>query len=271
MKLAYVAATPDAVPFAFGWNGDLTAIVKRLAGIGYDGVELVVRDPKLVDRPGLTKLVREAGISISGFGSAPISLLDGLHLIDADPDVRRRAAERFRELLELASTFGVDASIGRFRGMLNSAPSREAGMNWFRAALEECLPLAERLGVRIVIEPMNRGVIDFLNTIAETVAFIGTFGSAALTLEADLFHQVAEERSLIGSLVRAQRSGNLSYVQVSDTDRRAPGWGTLNWPGIMQTLRTGGYDGWIAVECLQDPDSERCAVQAHVALAGLCG
>jgi sugar phosphate isomerase/epimerase len=185
--------------------------------------------------------------------------------------VRRRAAERFRELLELASTFGVDASIGRFRGMLNSAPSREAGMNWFRAALEECLPLAERLGVRIVIEPMNRGVIDFLNTIAETVAFIGTFGSAALTLEADLFHQVAEERSLIGSLVRAQRSGNLSYVQVSDTDRRAPGWGTLNWPGIMQTLRTGGYDGWIAVECLQDPDSERCAVQAHVALAGLCG
>jgi sugar phosphate isomerase/epimerase len=266
-RLAYLASTPDAAPFALGWNGELKHIVTRLAAIGYDGLELHVREPKLVDAPALAKLIGGAGLSMSGFGSAPISLLDKLHLIDADPDVRRRAIARFKELLELASAFGVDASIGRFRGMLKSAPSREDGIAWFRAALEECLPVAERLGVRIVLEPMNRGTIDFLTTVDETIAFIGTFGSGALTFEADLFHLAAEERSLIASLVRAQRSGRMSYVQVSDTQRRAPGLGTFNWAGIMQTLQTAGYGGWIAVECQQQPDSEQCAVQAHATLS----
>jgi 5-keto-L-gluconate epimerase len=266
LKLAYLASTPDAGPFAFGWNGDLKHIVARLGAIGYDGLELQVREPKLVDARALAKVVGSAGLSISGFGSAPISLLDKLHLIDADRDVREHAIARFKELLELASTFGVDASIGRFRGMLKSAPSRETGIAWLRAALEECLPVAERLGVRIVLEPMNRGVADFLNTVDETIAFIDSFASAALTFEADLFHLAAEERSLIASLVRAQRSGRMSYVQVSDSNRRAPGWGTFNWHGVIATLRNAGYDGWIAVECSQEPGSEQCAVQARTVL-----
>jgi sugar phosphate isomerase/epimerase len=93
LKLAYLASTPDAAPFAFGWNGELKHIVKRLAAIGYDGLELQVREPKLVDAPALTKVIAGAGLSISGFGSAPISLLDKLHLVDADPDVRSRASK----------------------------------------------------------------------------------------------------------------------------------------------------------------------------------
>jgi len=265
LRLAYLTTTPEAGPFPFGWNGELERIVTRLAAIGYDGVELQSRDASLVDREALAKIVGGAGMSISGFGTAPITF-DKLYLVDADPDVRLAAVERLKKMLELAGSFGVDVSVGRFRGMVKSAPERETGIGWLRDALEACLPLAERLGNRIVLEPMNRGVADFLNTIAETIAFIGSFGSASLSYEADLYHQAGEETSLLASLVHGQRSGSMSYVQVSDSNRRAPGWGCYNWTDIIETLRASGYDGWLAVECLQTPSSDQCAAQAHAVL-----
>jgi sugar phosphate isomerase/epimerase len=265
IRLAYLAAPPESAPFPFGWNGELERIIPRLAAIGYEGVELQVRDASLVDRAALAKIAGGAGMSISGFGTAPITF-DKLHLVDADPNVRLAAVERLKNMLELAGSFGVDVSVGRFRGMVKTAPERETGIGWLRAALEACLPLAERLGNRIVLEPMNRGVADFLNTIAETIVFIDSFGSASLSYEADLHHQAGEETSLLASLVRGQRSGRMSYVQVSDSNRRAPGWGCFNWTDIIETLRASGYDGWLAVECLQHPGSDQCAVQAHAVL-----
>lgn len=269
MRLSYLATTPEAAPFALAWNGDLESIAGRLAEIGYEGIELQVRDPQEIDLNRLETILHNAGIAVSGVGTAPISIIDGLHLIDADPEARRLAYERFEAVLQFAAAFGVDASIGRFRGHAGKGRIREEGIAWLRAAMERFLPLAERLGVRIVLEPQHRLQLDYLNDISETVTFVRSFGSAALTFECDLYHIAPEERSIVGALVRAQLSGHMSYVQVSDSNRLAPGWGHFNWSDIIDSLRASGYDGWIAVECIQHPNSERCAVQAHAALRGV--
>jgi len=81
------------------------------------------------------------------------------------------------------------------------APSPAEGWTWFRDALDELLPLAESLGVRIVLEPQTRYNSDMLNTIDETVAFIRSFGTASLAFEADVHHQALEERSLLSTIV----------------------------------------------------------------------
>ena len=54
-----------------------------------------------------------------------------------DADVRRRAIERYKLVLELAASYRVDASIGRFRGWARWAPDRVTAEGWFRAALDE--------------------------------------------------------------------------------------------------------------------------------------
>jgi sugar phosphate isomerase/epimerase len=53
--------------------------------------------------------------------------------------------------------------------------------------------------------------------------------------------------------VRARAA--ISYVQVSDNNRMAPGGGHLAVADVLRVLRALGYDGYVCVECVQKPDS----------------
>jgi 5-keto-L-gluconate epimerase len=263
VKLAYMIATPELKAMPMAWVGDYRTIIPRLAEIGYDGVELQVRDPADFDGAALGRCAEEAGLEISAVSTGAVGAEDGLFLMHADADVRRRAIERYKSVLELAASYKVDASIGRFRGVLKSAPDRQTGVGWFRAALDELVPVAERLGIRIVLEPQMRFIGDFLNTIDETLEFINSYGSPSLMFEGDTFHQMMEEKSLLASIVAGVRSGRMTYYQISDSNRLAPGWGHHNWVDIVEVLRASGYDGWISMEFTQQPDSDTCAQRAY--------
>jgi 5-keto-L-gluconate epimerase len=265
VKLAYMATTPDvrsAMPLA--WMGDLDEILPRVAGIGYEGIEFQIRDPALIDRARLENQVREAGLVCTGISTGQVGAEDGLYLVHQDDDVRRRAVERFKAVLDFAAELGVDASIGRFRGTLKSVKSREQGLEWFRAAIEQVVEHAAKRGNRVVLEPQMRFNTDFLNTFAETIEFIESLGRPPqLVFEADFFHQAMEEKSIAAALVRGQLSGLMTYVQLGDSNRLAPGWGHLPWVDLMESLKAAGYAGWLAMEFTQGPDPARSAKQAH--------
>ncbi len=116
----------------------------------------------------------------------------------------------------------------------------------------------------MVLEPQMRFNTDFLNTFDETIQFIDALGRPAqLVFEADFFHQALEEKSIAAALVKGQLSGLMTYVQLGDSNRLAPGWGHLPWVDLIECLRAAGYDGWLAMEFTQAPDSDRAARQAH--------
>ncbi len=265
MKLAYMTTTPDVrstMPLA--WMGDLDEILPRIAGFGYEGVEFQIRDPSLIDRPRLERQIRDAGLECTAISTGQVGAEDGLYLVHPDEDARTAAVERFKAVLDFASELGVDASIGCFRGTLKSVKSREQGLEWFRAAIEQVVEHASKRGNRVVLEPQMRFNTDFLNTFTETITFIDSLGRPApLVFEADLFHQAMEEKSIMAALVQGQRSGLMSYVQLGDSNRLAPGWGHLPWVDIIETLKASGYDGWLAMEFTQAPDAARSARQAH--------
>jgi sugar phosphate isomerase/epimerase len=269
MKLAYMIATPELKSMPMAWVGDYQRSIARIAEIGYDGIELQVRNPAEFDSAALGRCAQSAALKISAVSTGGIGAEDGLFLMHADADVRRRAIERYKAVLELAASYGVDASIGRFRGVTRSAPDRPTGEGWFRTALDELVPVAERLGIRIVLEPQMRFIGDLLNTIDETLQFIDSYGSKALMFEGDTFHQMMEEKSLVASIVAGQRSGRMTYYQVSDSNRLAPGWGHHNWVDIIEVMRASGYDGWLSVECSQEPDSDAAAQRAYATLRPL--
>jgi sugar phosphate isomerase/epimerase len=268
VKLAYMMTTPEADALPLCWHGDPAYVIGRVAEIGYDGIELQVRDPDRFDHGAIAALAQDAGIAISAVSTGAIGAAENLYLTSPDTQTRRRAIERFKSVLRLAAEYGVDASIGRFRGGGKIAGSRETAMTWLREALDELLPLAESLGNKIVLEPQTRYIGDLLNTIEETVNFIRTFDTVSLTFEADFHHQSLEEHSLVASLVEGQRSGLMSYVQVSDSTRHAPGTGSFNWIDLLATLRASGYDGWLAMEFTQGRDSDRAAQQAFRTVRG---
>lgn len=269
MRLSYLVGSPDVRAMSLGWAGDLDQILGRLAAIGYDGVEVQVRDPAAFNGKALGRQIQAAGLAISGIGTGQVGVDDRLYLVVADADARRRAVERFGAILELAAEYGVDMAIGRARGQLKAAPDRATGLAWFHAALDTLVPRAEQLGVRIVLEPQTRFNTDFLNTFTETIALIERYNSRALVFEGDTFHMAYEERSIPAALVTGVRSGLMTYVQLGDSNRLAPGWGGLNWADIIATLQATGYDGWLALEYYQQPDNERAARQGYTLVRSL--
>ena len=227
------------------WVGPLDTVLPAIAEIGYEGVEFQTRDPDHVDVAKLKRQVREAGLVVTAFSTGMLPRADGLTLTNKDPEVRARCLARLRRVQELAA-----------------APSPDEGRAWFRDAVQQLVRHAEGLGNRLVLEPQCRLNTDFLMTIEETVRFIESLGAPPqLVFEADTYHQALEERSIVASWVRGRRY--MSYVQLGDSNRLAPGQGYLPWRDMVETLRALEYDGWLSMEHSQLPDSPTAARQGY--------
>ncbi len=97
MKLSIVLSTQPAKFQAATFKGDLETNLKQIAALGYDGVELAIRDPKQVDFDDLEKMVQSCGLSVSAIGTGQAWGEEGLSFTDPDPSVRRAAIERIKK------------------------------------------------------------------------------------------------------------------------------------------------------------------------------
>jgi sugar phosphate isomerase/epimerase len=268
MKLAYMMATPEVATMSLGWVGDPDQICGELAEIGYGGVELQLRDPGAFDAGKLLAAISGHGLAVTGISTGPVSG-ENLFLTSPDESVRAEAVRRLSSALRVASEYQTHLTLGRVRGFARWAPNRAVGEQWLRDGVSRLAERAEALGVTLVLEPQHRGISDMWNTIEQTLAFAASIGSPAVAIEADVYHMVAEERGLAAGLITAQASGLLTHLQVSDSNRLAPGWGQVNWAEFVATVQALRYQHWISVEADQTPDSRSVARHSHALLTGL--
>ena len=73
MKLSIVLSTHAAQFQAVAFKGDFESNVAKIAGWGYDGVEIAIRDPRLVDADELLGVVSEYGLAIPAIGRSRLS------------------------------------------------------------------------------------------------------------------------------------------------------------------------------------------------------
>jgi 5-keto-L-gluconate epimerase len=255
LKLCYTVATPEVTRMATAWMGDAERVLGQIADIGYGGVEVQTGDPAAFDTAAFLRQVHTAGLEVAGVSTGPLAA-EGLYLTAPDEATRKETVRRLNVVTDFAAECGTHMTIGSIRGFARWAPDQAIGLGWFRDSLSEIATHAEARDVRVVLEPQNRQMSDMLNTMAATVAFIRSFGSATLALEADSYHMALEEQSVPAALVTGHRSGLLLHVQISDANRLAPGWGHLNWADFFATLQALDYDRWICVEAEQRPRSE---------------
>jgi D-psicose/D-tagatose/L-ribulose 3-epimerase len=263
-KIAYMSTTPEVKgPMPLAWLADLDTVIPAVKKLGYTGLELQTRDPGEFDQKAVKRKVTDGGLQLVGISTGPIGIEDGLYICHKDADGRKKAIERYRKVLDLAGEWGVDSSIGGFRGRAAMMGSRADALAHFRDTVGEFARYAKTKGRRIVLEPQCRLNTDFLMTMAETVEFIQSMekdGIDNLVLEADMFHQALEEKSIVAAMITARPY--LAHVQLGDSNRLAPGQGFLPWRDIIETLRALKYDAWLAMEFTQKPDSPTAAKQA---------
>jgi 5-keto-L-gluconate epimerase len=253
MKNSIVLSVQPAKFQAATFKGDLEGNLRQIASLGYDGVELAIRDPRLVDYDALEKVVRSYGLSVPAIGTGQAWGEEGLSFTDPDPTVRCAAIERIKNHLPAAHRFKAVIIIGLIRGVIKPGVDPAQAMDWLIRALQECSQAARPFGARLALEPINRYETALINTAAGGLELIERVGADNFGLLLDTFHMNIEEADIEASI--QQCDAHIFHFHVADSNRWYPGAGHLDFQSILLTLKDTGYSGWVSGEFLPIPDA----------------
>jgi sugar phosphate isomerase/epimerase len=254
MKLSIVLSTHAAQFQAVAFKGDFETNIAKIAGYGYEGVELAIRDPKLVNLDELAGVVRKHNLTVPALGTGQAWGEERLSFTSNDPVVRRAAIERVKSHIPLAAHFKAVVILGLIRGITTAGQSHEQSMAYLVEALQECSAAAAPHGVRYALEPLNRYETDLIHTVADGLDLIEQVGAGNFGLLLDTFHMNIEEPSIEESIRRC--GPRIFHFHVADSNRWYPGAGHLDFRSILTTLFETGYTGFVSGEFMPKPDAD---------------
>jgi len=267
MNLSVVLSTHAAAFQAVAFKGDFEANVAKIASWGYDGVELAVRDPKLVNAGQLERVVADHGLVVPAIGTGQAWGEEGLSFTSDDPEIRTAAIDRISSHVPLAAHLDAVVILGLIRGVTPEGQTHDQSMEFLVNAIQQCAATAEGTGVRFALEPMNRYETDLIHTAADGMELIERVGSENFGLLLDTFHMNIEEPN-IGASIRAC-GDRIFHFHVADSNRWHPGAGHLDFGTILEDLDATGYQGFVSGEFMPLPDADTAAELAIAHLKSL--
>ena len=113
-------------------------------------------------------------------------------------------------------------------------------------ACEQVAEHAEKCGVTLALEYLNRFECYLLNTAADGARFCREVNHPRCKMMYDTFHSHIEEKNTPAA-IRALK-GCLAHVHISENDRSTPGPGNVRWAETFDTLHEIGYDNLMVIE-----------------------
>jgi len=260
MKIAVAIATEDALPTAFVVFRGIEESIRKAAEMGYDGIELALMDKDQVDVGRVKRLIQQYRLEIPVVSTGQVFAGHKLWFTSPDAAIRTRAVEIFKGLVDVAAEFGAMVNMGRVRGFIAEGETAAVAEKRFGDSVSEIAAHAQKRGLELILEPVNRYEINFINNCDEGAALIDRLKIPGLKLMPDVFHMNIEDVSIEGNLKKYIRY--IAYVHFADSNRLAPGWGHLDFASIVQALNEAGFAGWGSVEILPKPDPDSAARQA---------
>jgi sugar phosphate isomerase/epimerase len=270
MKLGVVVSTPEVGDYPLGLlAGTFEEKVRKAAEFGYDGLELLFRDPEIVDCGRINQLVRDFHLEIPALVTGGVVALERLSLMSPDDSVAQRAMDRLKSLLRFAGEYGAVVDIGWLRGRLSDMPDRERALEQLRKALLAAAQYAASVGARITLEPINRYELDLIHNAQDGLEWVDRVGHPSFGLMLDTFHMNIEDVSIEDSIREARRC--LWHIHVADSNRLSPGKGHFDFRSMIATLQQLGYSGYLSAEHLPYPDGDAAARETSTYLRALLG
>jgi sugar phosphate isomerase/epimerase len=257
MKLSIVLSTQPAQFQAATFKGDLEKNLAYIASLGYDGVELAIRDPELLNFDHLEALVARYSLRVPAIGTGQAWGEEGLSFTDPNPEVRSAAIERLKSHIPVASRFGAVIIVGLIRGIVKPGVDHAQAMDWLAEALRDCSAAARLHGIRLALEPINRYETTLINNATDSLSLIERVGAENFGLLLDTFHMNIEEADIEAS-IRACGE-RIFHFHVADSNRWYPGAGHLDFASLLKALYATGYEGWVSGEFLPQPDARAAA------------
>ena len=133
--------------------------------------------------------------------------------------------------------------------------------------LKRVVPLVEREGLTLILEPMNIRVDHAGHCLygsEDAIRICREVDSPRIKINWDLYHMQISEGDLCGRL----RDGfdQVGYLQLADhPGRHEPGTGEIHYPRVLREAWELGYRGYVGLEC--SPAGDEAAATRAVALA----
>lgn len=245
----------------------LEQVVKRVATIGFDGIELV-GEPSIYKPAHVKELVEGFGLKVFSIcGMHPGPDPHDLRLLShPDKKERQKGVDYVKACVDLAKALGARSvlAIPNLVGQPRTFVSRQADLD---ACVEPFRQAAEYAGsqdILLTIEPINRYEVSLIFSVADAMELAKRIDHPACRIMGDTFHMQIEEGDGIPNAIR--RAGNywFQHLHVADNTREAPGMGTLPWREILRALNDIDYQGVISMEPLPKGSSPYDARDGHI-------
>jgi len=255
MKLGIVLSTQAAKFSALAYKGHLAENAAKISRLGFDGIELAIRDPQLVDQSEIKSLLNELDLTVPAIGTGQAFGEEGLSFVNPDGVIRKKAIDRIKAQMHLAEELEAMVIIGLIRGFRGNEISAEQAETWLVDALRECAQ--ENENVKLIIEPINRYECDLICNVQEGMDLMDKVEYSNVGLLLDSFHMNIEDPSIYDSIRLAK--DRLYHFHIADSNRWYPGAGHIDFPQIIETLKQIDYQGFVSAEILPLPDPDVAA------------
>jgi sugar phosphate isomerase/epimerase len=233
----------------------LAVTASRIKRFGYESIE-ISGEPDQYDISDTRAVLKDNGLRCWG---AVTLTLGARNLAARDEGQRSRSVDYVKSVITMVSELEgeivtlVPATVGKV--VPDGTPEEE--WTWVVDATRECYAHAQRKGVRIAVEPLNRFETYLFNRCAQALALADAVGpDCGVCLDA--FHLNIEEADIYEAI---RLAGNRLFdFHVADNNRFAAGLGHLDWARIVGTLREIGYDGALTNEFVAPVDRTPAAI-----------
>jgi L-ribulose-5-phosphate 3-epimerase len=236
-------------------NGSVLEKFQLLKKLGFEGLDITSR----LDYNEVRQAQKKTGVIAHGVVSydhwrKPLS--------HPDPKVRAEGLESFLGAIKDAKEYG-GTTVLLVPAVVNKDVSYGDAYRRSQAEIRKALPLAEKLGIKILLENVWN---NFLLSPVELARYIDEFQSEMIGAYFDVGnivrygwpeHWILELGSRIGKLDIKEYSRELQNSKGPRAGFGVKlGEGDCDWPAVMKALKSIGYTGWATAE-VRGGDEER--------------
>jgi sugar phosphate isomerase/epimerase len=255
------------VKLAFSSNAylefSIEETIRRIAGMGYHGIELLADVPHAWPagllperREAIRQCLEDHELTISNINAFMMNAVGDPRQpywhpgwTDPDPHYRAIRREHTKRALQLAADLGAPHITTEPGGHLAPEQTREQAGNIFYEEVMPCVEVAEQLGVMLLIEPEPELYIERFE---EYLEFVARLDSPLVGLNFDVGHAycVSEDpQDWVARMAPHTVHYHLEDIAATRVHKHLiPGHGAIDFPATLRAIAATGYQDWLTVE-----------------------
>jgi sugar phosphate isomerase/epimerase len=261
-------------------NFSFAEAVRRLAAIGYTGVEIMADVPHAwpafllqEQKQAISDALAKNRLAISNINSFMMHAINDPRQrywhpswIEPDRHYRQIRIDHTMRALTLARELGAPCITTEPGGPVEPGGSWSAALKLFVEMLKPVVARAEKEGVLLLIEPEPGLLIETADQFLELMQYID---SPAVGMNFDVGHAYCvkdDPATTIPRVAKHVRHFHLEDIAATRVHHHlVPGEGAIDFAAALRAIQSIGYTGWVTIELypyVDDPDgAARTALQ----------